>query len=128
MTTKVPNVKPASDDESYRALASSVNQNAAETQPFYVRRVSAPFTADERYGVYAIDTVSYGSTMTVQVPYAKAHNSRRFTFKKIDGGHHIHITPQSGDTVDLGSVITLTTSGDYVTLCSDGVSDWMKIG
>jgi len=125
---RVPTTKPADDKEAYRTLANSLNQNTAETQPFYVRRVAAPFTVEQAYGVYIVDTVTYGSAVSATMPLAAAHSGRQFVVKKNDGGHSVTIYPGGSDTINLTTSHTISNPGEAVRFVSDGVSDWVIIG
>lgn len=128
MTINVPPSKPADEKEAYRRIAEALNQNNAETQPFYVRKVGEPFTAEKTYGIYIVDTVAFGSTVSATMPLAAAHTHRQFVIKKIDGGHSVKILPSGSDTIEQATHYDMTTPGESVRLVSDGVSDWVHIG
>ena len=113
--------------EAYRQIATALNDVIVQTQPFYVYNVSQPFTVTEDYGVYLVNTVSYGATITASLPPAKAHASKRYVLKNIDGTNPVSIVPNGADTVELLASRALTAAGEKVSLVSDGVSNWAEI-
>ena len=95
------------------------------SQGHKIDTITSSTTLTEEDNVILCDASS--ATVTITLPLANTAKGREYKIKKIDSSANAcTITASGTDLIDGSSSMSLSSQYDYVTLISDGVSNWYK--
>lgn len=98
----------------------AISTGEASNNLLAVRTITSSDTLDDQDSHIIADAT--GSVITIALPAAST--LYKYTIKKVDATNNVIINADAGDSIDGASNLTLTTQYQYVTIISDGGTDW----